>query len=137
MAAKTKKEKHDAVLRLLEDEYALVHLDPHGAGVSLPSHLTTSPSVTLKISRLFRGALTVEDDSVTADLLFGSTYFTCVVPFESVWGMTSASGSNIVWPEDAPGEVREKIVDPQAAASPTPVETPPAEKKRGHLRRVK
>lgn len=143
------KEKHDAVTRLLEDEFMLVHVAPNVSGVTLPPHLLAAPSVTLKLSRLFRGALTVGSEKIEADLLFGSTYFTCVVPFAAIWGASSASGSNIVWPEDAPQEVRAQIVAPEArpasapaASSPAPAEPPPSEKtvagkSRSHLRRVK
>lgn len=137
MAAKTKKEKFEAVNRLLNDEYALVHLNPAAPGVSLPVHLAVSPSVTLKISRLFRGALTVDEGKIVAELLFGSAYFTCVIPLDAVWGMTSVSGSNIVWPEDAPTDVRDRIVDSHEPTSGASAETPPVEKKRAHLRRIK
>jgi hypothetical protein len=138
------KEKYDAIVRLLEDEYALVHLDPAFPGVVLPAHLRGAPSVTLKLSRLFRGALTIGDVQIEADLLFGSTYVTCVVPYGAIWGISSAAGSNIVWPEDAPREVREKIVVSDGAEQPgvaestaVPAEKSTAEKRRGHLRRVK
>jgi len=138
------KEKYDALLRLLEDEYALVHLDPAFSGVILPAHLQGAPSVTLKLSRLFRGALTVGETQIEADLLFGAAYVTCVVPYGAIWGVSSAGGSNIVWPEDAPREVRDKIVVPDPAersavdeSSVASTDKSVGEKRRSHLRRVK
>ena len=137
MVGKISKEKHGALNRLLEDEYALVHLDPGVDGVVVPRHLSAGPTVTLKVSRLFRGALVVEDERFVADLLFGGDYFTCVVPFGAIWGLTSATGSNVMWPEDTPEEVREKLVQPQPAPAKVASGGEPTEKKRGHLRRVK
>jgi len=140
MVEKGIKEKHTTLTRLLDEEYALVHLDPAARGVTLPQHLMGGPTVTLKISRLFRGAMKVEGERVVADLLFGDDYFTCVVPFAAVWGMTSAAGSNIMWPEDTPDAVREKIIQPQpgvATVSASPDSADETPKKRAHLRRVK
>lgn len=138
MVEKVKKEKHSTLTRLLEEEHALVHLDPSGEGVELPAHLMGGPTVTLKVSRLFRGSLKVEAERLVADLLFGDDYFTCVVPFAAVWGMTSAAGSNIMWPDDTPKEVREKLVQPATPNRSETLESAADEpKKRAHLRRVK
>lgn len=140
MVDKVTKEKHTTIMRLLEEEFVLIHLDPATEGVDLPAHLMGGPTVTLKVSRLFRGAMNVEGDRVVADLLFGNAYFSCVVPFSAVWGMTSAAGSNIMWPDDTPAEVRERLVQaqPATAKAPDPRDSPgEMQKKRAHLRRVK
>jgi hypothetical protein len=137
MVGKITKEKYDTLNRLLEEEYTLIHLDPEIEGVALPQHLKETPTVTLKVSRFFRGTLTVEAERVVADLLFGANYFTCVIPFEAVWGLTSAAGSNVMWPDNTPLQVREKLVQPQPPPSKVGDSAESGEKKRAHLRRVK
>lgn len=127
------KEKHDTVNRFLFDEYVLVHLTPSSAGVVLPDHLASQPMVTLKLSKLFRGSMSVEADKVVAELLFGGTYHTCVIPFEAIWGVTTVKGKNIIWPESAPAEVIKSL----AERKDTVPEEAPKFKTRGHLKRVK
>jgi hypothetical protein len=136
------KQKQDSLNRLLEGEYALIHINTAAKGVEVPAHLMTTPTLTLKLSRWFRGALAVEEDKVVAELLFNSRYFTCTVPFDSIWGVTGDKGENLVWPSALPEDVAKKL-SPQPQASPLPatestgsgVETPI--RQRPHLRRIK
>ena len=144
------KEKRETLERFLGDEHALVHVAPRGEGVVLPEHLTKNPTVTLKLSRYFRGKMEVHPYVVHAELLFGEEYFTCKVPFTSIWGMTSIRGQFLMWPESTPAEVLAGLekqsearrtealaVDPvPAAAESAPSEARPVSK-RPHLRRVK
>jgi len=99
------KEKKDTLERMLEDEHALAHIAPQVPGVELPEHLRGGPTVTLKLSRYFRGHLTISDSTVESELLFGERYFTCKIPFVAIWGMTSMRGQFLMWPESAPAEV--------------------------------
>lgn len=122
--------KPETLHRFLEDEYALVHVNTAYAGVSLPPHLAQQPTVTLKISRLFRGRLTVDEAGFTAELLFNQSYFTCVVPFGAMWGMTSLKGQNVVWPEDVPAGVLDRLLAPPPGQKPPP---PPAPTERSLL----
>ena len=104
------KEKSTTVERMLaKDEYILVHLCPTFKEVDLPQHLLSLNTVTLKLSRLFRGKTVVSKSSVEADLLFGDRYFTCKMPLGAIWGVTGQSGEFMVWPESAPQELFEQI----------------------------
>ena len=139
--SKAEKEKYDAVNRFLEGEYVLVHVDPRQPGVDLPPFLMAGPSVTLKLSRLFRGAMAVEKENISAELLFSGRYFTCTFPFTALWGITNERGENLIWPDSTPQEVLGEIMAaetkaPQskdAEAQPVPTKLPA----KGHLKRVK
>ena len=128
------REKHNTILQLLEEEYLLLHLDGSVSGTQLPDYLINNPSVTLKISRLFRGELEVTSTGLTASLLFGNNYFDCIIPLSCIWGVTSVDGNNIIWPECTPEEILNSIESeaPKAKKSES-------KKKRHapHLRRVK
>ena len=143
------KEKRETLERFLGDEHALVHVAPRGDGVVLPEHLTRNPTVTLKLSRYFRGKMDVSKSEVTAELLFGEDYFSCKVPLASIWGMTSIRGQFLMWPESTPPEVlaglekQSEARRTEALASepaPAPEVAPSSDRpgvKRPHLRRVK
>lgn len=99
-------EKRQALDELLNsDDFVLTHVDPVAAAVVLPAYLKENQTLTLKLSRYFRGTMTLEDDQVKADLLFGSEYFTCCVPYAAIWGLTGSSGQNRIWPDSAPDSV--------------------------------
>ncbi len=122
-------------------DYALAHINTAAPGVKLPPHLCKNPSVTLKLSRLFRGGMELTHEKVVADLLFSGDYFTCVLPLPAIWGLTSEKGENLIWPESAPKEMLEEIL---AAAPETSGKTPEEQAgntrklpSKGHLRRVK
>jgi stringent starvation protein B len=112
------KEKYETINLFLEEEYVLVHLDSNKKGVVLPSHLMGNGTVTLKLSRLFRGGIEVTKEQILADLLFGDAYFSCTIPLAAVWGITGYKGNNVIWPESTPPEVLEKIA---TSAAPQPV----------------
>ncbi|MBN8547782.1 MAG: hypothetical protein J0M12_00555 [Deltaproteobacteria bacterium] len=138
------KPKYEVLNRFLLDEYVLIHLDPSRAGVVVPNHLTKSQVLTLKLSKLFRGAMELTKEKVTADLLFEQDYFSCTVPLDAVWGATNEKGDTVVWPESAPPNVLKGMPAPQAApsepesaAAPEPQVAETVLKKKGHLTRVK
>jgi len=133
------------VERLLDDEQVLVHINPATDGVVIPPHLSENKTVTLRLSRFFKGDLCIDDDKVTAELLFGPEYFTCVLPWECIWGASSIRGQEYLWAESAPDEIlhmflaqrdeRRTVMSRQDSYMP-----PPAMKLRRtatHLRRVK
>lgn len=134
------KEKQKALDRLLEETYAIVHVNTGFDGVLLPEHLLKSPSVALKISRFFRGELTLGENELKADLLFGDDYFTCVVPLGAVWRITSEGGSHMAWGEDAPDEIvasiKNTLKTEKKNVEVAEEKTKPLAK-RGHLKRVK
>ena len=134
--------KFEVINRFLEGDHALIHVNPKSAGVQLPPHLATQVTVTLKISRLFRGFLELAPDKITADLLFGGRYFTCIAPLDAIWGCSSEKGENILWPESTTPEILEKIAG-AASQAEAPAAPPRAGKgsrprsKPSHLKRIK
>lgn len=137
-----RKEKHAAIKRFLFDEYVLVHVDPSQPGVSLPAHLSNQVTVTLKLSKLFRGNLSLEDDGVSAELLFSGSYFNCQVPLDAIWGVSSMKGKQLIWPASVPEKLADETPITQSAAKAEPATSteasePAKEIRRGHLTRVK
>jgi hypothetical protein len=135
-------DQRSTIEKLLNEEQVLVHINPQRPGVELPSHLADNRSVTLRLSRYFKGELFTDEDKVTAELLFGSQYSTCVLPWDSIWGASSISGDEFVWASSAPDEILHMVLNKQNGRSnPLPQRRPThAGTKRpnpGHLRRVK
>lgn len=131
--------------RLLDDEQVLVHINPATEGVVIPSHLSENRTVTLRLSRFFKGDLSLDDEKVTAELLFGPEYFTCVLPWECIWGASSIRGQEYIWAESAPDEILQMFLSQRdermsATSRQERYMPPPAMKPRRtatHLRRVK
>ncbi len=129
--------------RLLNDEQVLVHINPQRSGVIIPEHLHDNRTVTLRLSRYFKGDLTTDADKVTAELLFGSQYRTCIIPWECIWGASSMTGEEFVWADAAPEEILDMVLTQKGsrgAAAPQRREQPVRSKPRPnpcHLRRVK
>jgi hypothetical protein len=133
------------VERLLDDEQVLVHINPATVGVIIPPHLSENKTVTLRLSRFFKGDLLVDDEKVTAELLFGPEYFTCVLPWDCIWGASSIRGQEYIWAESAPDEVlhmflsqrdeRRTVMSRQDRYMPPPAMKP--RRTATHLRRVK
>lgn len=127
-------EKHAAIRKLLFDEHLLAHINPGGDGVNLPARLMGNPTVTLKLSKLFRGRVELLEDRIEAELLFGGEYFTCIIPLAAVWGVTSSTGKNTFWLDSAPAGLvenvattSEKSMDVNAAPRPQLAADPRAE----------
>jgi stringent starvation protein B len=91
------REKYKLIDKLLIGDHVLLHVFPQLPGVSLPNDLMNHNSVTLKISRLFRGGLEMLNDRIESNLLFGNSYFLCILPYDSIWGLTSDSGKTYTW----------------------------------------
>ena len=89
----------------LKEDHVLLHLDARVPGVEVPPHLADNPSLTLKLSYLFQGKTEINQDNVTAYLRFSGEYYKCQVPWNAIWGITSSSQQNQIWPEDLPKEV--------------------------------
>lgn len=131
--------------RLLDDEQVLVHINPTTPGVVIPPHLSENRTVTLRLSRFFKGDLCIDDQKVTAELLFGPEYFTCVLPWECIWGASSIRGQEYIWAESAPDEILEMFLSQRDDRRTVMTQQerympPPAMKPRRtatHLRRVK
>lgn len=129
------KEKFETINKLLDDEFVLVHIDPNHAEVVVPSHLKPQQTVTLKLSRLFKGGIEVSKERILTSLLFQGKYFGCTLPLAAIWGVTSENGDNVVWPESTPKKVLKQLLSDVADKNSEPAPAP--EGKRSHLRRVK
>ncbi|MCB0335957.1 MAG: hypothetical protein KDD62_06610 [Bdellovibrionales bacterium] len=140
---------------MLNDEYfILVHLNPTTEGVTIPEHLKGDPSVTLKLSQHFRGRMHLTQNKIIAELLFQGNYFDCHIPLDAIWGCSTETDKNHVWPESMPENVVSQLISDNLEIIETkkqaseitpsaPDEVEEAEdteknfKQRGHLRRVK
>jgi hypothetical protein len=141
----TAADQKTTIERLLDDEQVLVHINPTTPGVVIPPHLSENRTVTLRLSRFFKGDLSLDDQKVTAELLFGPEYFTCVLPWECIWGASSIRGQEYIWAESAPDEILEMFLSQREDRRTVMTRQerympPPAMKPRRtatHLRRVK
>jgi len=143
----TTADQKTTIERLLDDEQVLVHINPSAPGVSIPTHLSENRTVTLRLSRFFKGDLTIDDHKVTAELLFCPEYFTCVLPWEAIWGASSIRGQEFIWAEAAPDEILQMFLaqrdERQASAyrsaerSTNGASSPSTRRSAPHLRRVK
>lgn len=143
------KQKESTLKRLFEDDWMLLHVDTRAKDIAVPEHLRGLSSITFKLSRLFQGATEITDSQISAQLLFGTTRQECTFPYDSIWGVTSVKGSNIVWPESAPEEILSQmnkgpLQSPTQGPTAVPsmaAENPAVEKKKslqkGHLKRIK
>jgi stringent starvation protein B len=151
-------EKKQTLLAFLKRGVAMLHLDARQPGVSVPSQHAGDAHLRLNLSyRYSIRDFEVRDEGVQATLSFGGQAFFCVLPWESVFAVTSSgTGEGQVWPEDLPTEAErgfasqkpsEERPRTQLAAvedeefEPAPPERPrePAggPKRGGHLRLVR
>jgi stringent starvation protein B len=150
-------DKRQTLLHFLEHGVAMVHLDARKPGVVVPPQYAQEAHLRLNLSYRYNiPDLETSDRHVQATLSFGGRPFRCVLPWASIFGITSHAGEGQVWPEDLPGEVMEGIAtrrDPkepeQVHAKPSlscvatgngekvPAEPGEPEKPRPHLRLVR
>jgi hypothetical protein len=130
------------ITRLLNDEQVLVHINPAFPGVTIPEYLMDNRTVTLRLSRYFKGRLSTNENQITAELLFGPSYFVCSVPWGSIWGASSVRGEEFVWSEATPPDILDLVLSQEertaelARREARPrLKTPRSAT--GHLRRVK
>lgn len=129
--------KREVFEEYMAGDHALVHIDSRTIGVSLPSHLMGQHSVTLKLSYHFNGATEHNEGGINVFLKFSGNYFECVLPWESIWGMTDEKGVRFIWADDLPkevlleatksriAEIGKKLLKPLQAIAP--METPEEE----------
>ncbi len=114
------KEKHKLIKRLLLDEYLIVQINNSTEGLLLPEALKKDHSVSLKLSKLFRGPILLKEDRIEANLSFNKAYFNCIIPLTAIWSVTSIGNEFTVWPESAPIEYLKSIINQAAATSAEP-----------------
>ena len=143
--SETRSEQKTTIEKLLNDEQVLVHINPQSQGVIIPNHLFDNRTVTLRLSRFFKGALSTDEEKISAELLFGQDYFSCQIPWNSIWGASSIRGEEFIWAESAPDEILEMVLAHKAekrAGSRQGAEGSFSSQRMhrpnpGHLRRVK
>jgi stringent starvation protein B len=125
--------KKETLLAWLARGVTMVHLDARRAGVVVPPQYADDAHLRLNLSYRYPiPDLEVGDESVQATLSFGGRPFHCVMPWDSIFGITSqASGDGQVWPEDLPFEVVQTFAERHAHAPrddgvPTPAGSTPA-----------
>jgi stringent starvation protein B len=159
--------KKETLLAYLARGIAMIHLDARRDGVVVPPQYVMDAHLRLNLSyRYGIPDLDISDQRVQATLSFGGRPFRCIIPWGSVFGITShGTGDGQVWPEDLPVEVVHTMADrytnqrrqPEAAAprrgkpalaavdgdlseQPAPEKDPPASPEGGqrrHLRLVR
>lgn len=90
-------DKRSAFEKFICGDHVFVHLDATRDSVIVPVHLKGNKALTLKLSYYFQGKTILDINSITADLLFSGRFFECVIPWNSIWGMTSDKRENRQW----------------------------------------
>jgi stringent starvation protein B len=148
-------EKKETLLAFLKRGVAMVHLDARQPGVAVPPQFATDAHLRLNLSyRYGIPDFEVRNDRVQATLSFGGRPFFCILPWESIFAVTSSgTGEGQVWPEDLPTEAargfgpeKREPARPRLAAveddelddrPPEPPRANPNGQKRAHLRLVR
>jgi hypothetical protein len=97
-------------------------------------------TVTLRLSRFFKGRLSTDESEISAELLFGPEYFVCSIPWLSIWGASSIRGEEFVWAESTPPEILHLVLEQDRRNAEYEDRQPNQRRQRastGHLRRVK
>ena len=107
--------KKQTLLQFLARGVTMVHLDARRPGVQVPPQFTGEAHLRLNLSYRYQiPNFEVGEQHVDATLSFGGSPFHCVLPWESIFGITShATGDGQVWPEDLPTEVMHTLATRQ------------------------
>ena len=115
--------KKDVALALLEQATVLVHLDPRGEQVQVPTWFKRQPQLVLQIGLNMPKPipdLTVDDAGISCTLSFSNTPHYCHLPWAAVYALIGASGRGMVWPDDVPKEVAGQYVVTTPKEEPKP-----------------
>jgi len=120
-------DKRQTLLHFLERGVTMVHLDARKPGVVVPSQYAQEPHLRLNLSYRYNiPDLEMGERRVQATLSFSGRPFRCLLPWESIFGITSHAGEGQVWPEDLPGEVMEGIATRRDPKMPEATHAKPA-----------
>ena len=109
--------KRQTLLQYLQRGVAMVHLDARRPGVVVPPQYADDAHLRLNLSyRYSIPDLEIDERRVQATLSFSGTPFHCILPWESIFGITSHGGDGQVWPEDLPTEVMQTLGQKERAA---------------------
>jgi stringent starvation protein B len=102
--------KKQTLLQYLQRGVTMVHLDARRPGVLVPPQYATDAHLRLNLSyRYHIPDFEIDDRHIQATLSFSGSPFQCVLPWESIFGITSHAGDGQVWPEDLPTEVMQTL----------------------------
>jgi stringent starvation protein B len=99
--------KRETLLAYLARGIAMVHLDARRQGVVVPPQYAMDAHLRLNLSyRYGIPDFDISEERIQATLSFGGRACRCILPWGSVFGITShGTGDGQVWPEDLPVEV--------------------------------
>lgn len=119
--------KKEVALALLERSNVDVYLDPRAKGVVVPPQFRKEPRLILKIGLNMPVPipdLRLDEESMCCTLSFSRSPFYCIVPWTSVFAMVGEDGRGMVWPDDVPQELANKVAPPPNGGAPTSVASP-------------
>jgi stringent starvation protein B len=109
MSGRVPSKKH-TLLQYLQRGVTMVHLDARRPGVVVPPQYAGDAHLRLNLSyRYSIPDFEIDERRIQATLSFSGAPFQCILPWESVFGITSHAGDGQVWPEDLPTEVMQTL----------------------------
>ena len=109
--------KKQTLLQYLQRGVTMVHLDARRPGVVVPPQYAGDAHLRLNLSyRYSIPDFEIDDRRIQATLSFSGASFQCILPWGSIFGITSHAGDGQVWPEDLPTEVRQTLGRPERPA---------------------
>jgi hypothetical protein len=114
-------DKHETMLKTLEQGSVFVHLDPRRQGVRVPVDLSRRPTLVLQIGLNFPipiRDLEIDAEGFRCTLSFNRVPCFCVVPWSAVFAMTDETQQVMVWSDDLPDEAGGP---PSSVPAPEPV----------------
>lgn len=128
--------KKDVALALLEGAPTVfLHLDARKDGVQVPEHLKDRAQLILRVGYTLTPPINinVDDAGITCTLSFNRSFFSCVLPWNAIFGMVGDDGRAMLWPDDIPPEVAKMV--PQSTGM-SPPSAKPGKKNTAGPRRV-
>ena len=106
---KINKDKRSFFENALENGVATLYLDPRVAGVVVPAKFAGNPSLILNYSYGYNiSDFCFDDFSVIATLSFSRIPFKCIIPWNSVFGITNQSEGIFCKFSEFPEDIKEK-----------------------------
>ena len=101
-----KVDKKEAIERLLANGDTMLCVDSRHPEVELPEIHLGKADLRLILNTGFRHPISVQEQGVDAELLFGGAPFRCWIPFGSIWcAFNPHTGETLIWPELVPDEI--------------------------------
>lgn len=109
MSDKRSEEKIECFEQWMKGDHVMVHLDSRKEGVCVPPSHEQNPSLALQLSYAFRSETTHDELEIRSFLKFHGEYFECIIPWSSIWGISSSDADSRIWPQDMPKELLVKL----------------------------